>query len=213
MDVNVIALGALQDGFLYLVNHPSFLLRAVLHAAQLRIGIPLDALRWLAERLLTGPKAPRDVTLQAAPPALGVAMSVCIMDTPLRISFELHVEELRAQEPHLLLTLRVRELAIQAPPGSPAAQMISAMDLSKPGNLMAFMPRRPSFLVEARDDRFVLDLMKLPMLAQHKALQRALFALAEVISVREVRTEGELLLVALRATPLGVPAALARIRA
>lgn len=213
MDVNVIALAALQDGFFYLVNHPGFLLRAALHGAQLRLGIPLDALRWLAQRLLVGPKAPREVSLQPAPPGVGVAMTVSIMDMPLRVSFELHIEGLRPQPPQLLLTLRVRQLAIQAPPDSPAAQMIAAMDLSKPGNLMTFVPYRPPLLVEACDDRFVLDLMKLPTLSQSEPLRRAVLALAEVLLIREVRFDRELLLIALRPNPRGLPAALAHIRA
>lgn len=212
MDVKVIGLSALQDGFSYLLGNPAFLLRAALNAARLRIGIPLDALRWLAGHLLQGPKVPKDVEITGAAPALGLAMTVNLMGTPLRIRCSLRVEDLRAQEPQLLLELRVRDLAIEAPPSSPAAQMFGAMDLTKPGNLMAFMPKRPPALIESRDDRFVFDLMRVPALGKNPLVARALFALAEVVSVREVTVEDDLLVLALRATPMGLPLALARIR-
>jgi hypothetical protein len=212
MDVKVIGLGALQDSFNYLLGNPAFLVRAAVNAARLRVGIPLDALRWLASHLLHGPKVPQDVEITGAPPALGLAMTVNLMGTPLRIKTALHVDDLRAQDPQLLLELRVRDLAVQAPPNSPAAQMFGAMDLSKPGNLMAFMPKRPPALIESRDDRFVFDLMRVPALAKNPLVARALFALAEVISVREIRVEDDMLVLALRATPFGLPLALARIR-
>lgn len=212
MDVKVIGLGALQDGFSYLLNNPAFLLRAAMNATRLRFGIPLDALRWLADHLVSGPKAPQDIEISSASPALGVAMTVSLMGTPLRVRLALHVDDIRAQEPELRVEARVRDLAVQAPPNSPAAQMFGAMDLSKPGNLMAFMPKRPPALVESRDDRFVFDLMRVPALAKNPLIGRALFALAEVLSIREVSVEDDMLIFSLRATPMGLPLAFARIR-
>jgi hypothetical protein len=59
-------------------------------------------------------------------------------------------------------------------------------------------------LVEARDDRIVLDLMKHPKLAQDVRLKRALYALAPLVTIRAIETEPGHLDVALRAFPDGL---------
>ncbi len=51
---------------------------------------------------------------------------------------------------------------------SPVAALLrsGALDLSKPGNLAAYMPKRPAMLVAAKDDRVTLDLMRHPKFAK-----------------------------------------------
>ena len=97
--------------------------------------------------------------------------------------------------------------------GSPAAMMLGSMDLTKPGNLMGFMPQKPPALVEASGDRFVLDLLKVPKLAANKGLKKLLALVADVIVIKDVRTEGDMLVVGFKVNARALPLALARLRA
>lgn len=209
--IKVIGQQALQDGLKYLVNNPLFLVRAAAQAARLRLGIPLPALRWLITHLAKGPKVPRDIELRAQDPALGIGASVNMMGTPLRIDANLHFGEARMDGEQLLLGLHVRDLKIQAPKESPLHQMVAAMDLSRPGNLMMFLPRRPPALVEARDDLFVVDVLQLGKLGQGP-LRKGLLALGELLGLRGAQVEGDLLVLSFRADVRSLPAAIARLR-
>ena len=104
------------------------------------------------------------------------------------------------------------DLDVQAPPNSPAAMMIQSLDLKRPGSLMNMMPQKHAVLVSTTDDRFVLDLFKIPALARNARLRKALAALS-FIRVDGVRARGDLLAIGFHVSPLGIPAALGRARA
>jgi hypothetical protein len=97
---------------------------------------------------------------------------------------------------------------------TPVATLIKsgALDLSKPGNLVKFVPKRPPAIVEADGDRIVIDLMKVPAVADNGLLRRALAVVTPVVSIRAVETDRDYLYVALRASPRGLPRALAALR-
>src|SRR5688500_2042740 len=78
----------------YLRDHPEEILRALKGILGLRMGVPLDALRYLARELAGGKKAPKDVVLDPAPPGLRAQMTVDAMGTPLRVSVVVTVEEI-----------------------------------------------------------------------------------------------------------------------
>jgi hypothetical protein len=97
---------------------------------------------------------------------------------------------------------------------SPVATLIKsgALDLSKPGNLVKFLPKRPPAIVEAEDDRIVLDLMRVPAISNNFALKRALEVVTPMLNVRAIETDRDHLYVALKASPRGLPAAIAALR-
>ena len=88
-----------------------------------------------------------------------------------------------------------------------------ALDLSKPGNLAKFMPKRPPVLVEAHDDIIVLDLMQNPKFASNERVRGILGTLTPVAQVSGLSTEGDFLILQLRASPFGIPRALNAARA
>jgi hypothetical protein len=137
---------------------------------------------------------------------------VDLFGTKLRVSANIGFDAVSAGPEEMRIEIRVGDLKVVAPPGSPAAQMISAMDLKRPGSLMGFMPRRPAVLVEARDDRFVFDLLKVPALAKNKALRKALTVLSDVLSIKEVTTNGDVLVISFGVRPTAVPGALLKLR-
>src|SRR5262245_17597160 len=78
----------------YLKQHPEEILRAVRGALGLRFGVPMDAVRYFAREFGGGPKAPKDVVIEAAPPGIRVGATVDAMGTPLRVLAVIYVEEL-----------------------------------------------------------------------------------------------------------------------
>jgi hypothetical protein len=201
----------------YLKRHPEEILRAIRGAAGLRFGVPMDALRYLAREFRGGAKGPRDVIIDAAPPGLRAAFTVDAMGTEVRVALTVYVEEIHVSTQEIRLGLRIEGLALQVlgDASSPVAGLIKsgALDLSKPGNLVAFMPKRPAVLVDAKDDRLVVDFMKVPQIAQNPAVQRVLTVASPVLDIRALKTKDDHLDVHLKADLSGLPAAIAAARA
>jgi hypothetical protein len=182
------------------------------HAIGLRVAVPLDALRWFVENTPPGRSAPQDVTITADPPAITLGASIDLMDTPVRATASITVDELRIHPDELRLQLHLSNVSLKllADSSTPVAGLIKsgALDLSKPGNLANFMPKKPEVLIEAHDDVIVLDLMKNPKIAANFKLRRVLQRLTPVMNVAALRTDGDFLILGLRATPFGIPRAL-----
>ncbi len=201
----------------YLRDHPEEILRALKGILGLRMGVPLDALRYLARELAGGKKAPKEVVLEPAPPGLRAQMTVDAMGTPLRVSVVVTVEEIHVGTEKIEFVLRVSDLALKVlddAATTPVAALIKsgALDLSKPGNLVGFMPKRPAMLTDAKDDRVTLDLLKMPKLAENAKVRKLLAVLTPVLGVRAIRTRDDHLDVHLRASLGGVTEAIAAAR-
>lgn len=200
----------------YIKEHPEELLRALKGFFGLRFGVPMDALRYLARELGGGKKAPKDVVLESAPPGLRLGATVDAMGTILRVSMVISVEELNVSVDEIRIAARISEMSLKVLSDSetPLAGLIKsgALDLSKPGNLVAFMPKRPAALVEAKDDRLVLDLMKVPSIAANPKVKRALAVMTPVMGVRAIKTKDDHLDLHLKANLSGLGAALAAAR-
>jgi hypothetical protein len=201
----------------YLKDHPEEIARALRGALGLRLGVPIDVLRYLAREFGGGKRAPKDVVIEAAPPGIRLAMTVDAMGTSLRASFVVYVEELDVRPGAIRIVLRIAELKLNVlgDGSSPVAGLIKsgALDLSKPGNLVNFMPKRPAALVDAKDDRLTLDLAKIPAIGANPNVTRALRICTPVLGVRAIKTKDDHLDVHLAATPSGIGAAIAAARA
>jgi hypothetical protein len=194
-----------QTATQYLKTHPEEIVRALRGALGLRVGVPLDALRYFAAELGQGSKAPKDVVIEATPPGLRLAMTVRAMGTTLRVKVTVFVEELALSGEKALVTARIADLSLEVLAGedTPVAGLIKsgALDLSKPGNLVAYMPKRPPMLVDAKDDRVVIDILKVPKLAENPKLRRWLNVVTPVLTVGAVRTKDDHLDIQLSASP------------
>lgn len=196
----------------YVLQHPEELLRAGKNALFWRFGVPLDLLRWLAEQL-PGQKAPKNIQIEAVPPGVRLGATLDLMGTVVRASGILYVEHVRFNAEELRLELRLADVSLKllkdAP--TPVATLIKsgALDLSKPGNLVAYMPKRPAFLVEAKDDRIVVDLMKHPTIARQN---KWVGLVTPFVSVGAIRTDWEHLDVTLRPLQHGISQAISSVR-
>lgn len=201
----------------YLKEHPDEILRAARNAVALRFGLPLDALRWLVGQM-QGKHAPRDVQIDAAPPGVRIAATMELMGTEVRASTVVFIERVVAADPEFLIEIRLAEVSLVLADESaetPIAALLKsgALDLSKPGNLAAYMPKRPAMLVDARDDRIVLDLLKHPKLAHNGRARKLLGLVQPIVRIETVRTDpAEHLDVSLRAFPAGFGSAVQEIR-
>ncbi len=208
---------AIQFALGYLKSHPEEILLALVNALQLKFGVPLDGLRWLSGELPMPRKAPKEIQIESVPPALQLGATVDAMGTPLRASAAIRIERVDMASDTILLTLIVSnvKLALLAESDAPIAMLIKsgALDLSKPGNLLKFLPNRPPFILEAEGERIVVDLLKVPALASNAMLRKALAVITPVLGIRAIETDREHLYVALRASPLGVVQSFEALRA
>jgi hypothetical protein len=200
----------------YVRKNPDEVVRAAVNATGLRFGIPLATLRWFAGQL-TGAKAPKDVEISAAPlGALRFSAVVDAMGTAVRASAAVKIDEVTITEDSVRIGVRLREvkLALVGDSDSPVATLIKsgALDLSKPGNLVKFVPKKPPAIVEAEGDRVVVDLMKVPKLAKDPKVRKLLGLISPVLGIRAIETDRDHLYVKLRATPAGLPEALGKLR-
>jgi len=200
----------------YVRKNPDELVRAAVNAAGLRFGVPLAALRWLSSQAKLPRKAPRDIDIGSAPPALRVTLSVDAMGTPVRASAAVRVDEIDLSSEAMRIGVRLSDvkLALIGDSETPVATLIKsgALDLSKPGNLVKFLPKRPPAVVEADGDRIVIDLLKLPTFESNTRLRQALAVFTPVVNVRAVETDRDHLYIALRASPRGLGKAIAALR-
>jgi hypothetical protein len=200
----------------YVRKNPDELLKAAVNAAGLRFGVPIAGLRWVTSRATLPQKAPRDIDIGSAPPAVRVGLSVDAMGTPVRANAAVRVDEIDLSPESLRIGMRLSDvkLTLLADSDAPVATLIKsgALDLSKPGNLVKFLPKRPPIIVEAEGDRIVLDLMKVPALAGNSRLRWLLAVLTPVMNVKGVETDRDHLYVALKASPGGLPRAIAALR-
>jgi len=206
----------LRDAGSYLKTHPEVILRAIKGAVGLRFGVPIDAIRYLVREFATGKKAPKDVVIEPAPPGIRFAATIDAMGTTLRVALTFFVEELSVSTDEIRIGARISDMSLKVlnDAETPLAGLIKsgALDLSKPGNLVAFMPKRPAALIDAKDDRIVLDLMKVPSIAANRRVKKTLAVVTPVVGISAIKTKDDHLDVHFKADLTGVAAAFAAAR-
>lgn len=195
-----------------MVKNPSTMLSMARHALGMRIAVPLDAVRWFIANTPPSKKAPQDVTISPRPPAVGLGATIDLMGTTVRAGASIRVDRIEVTDTEFRVSLRLSDVTMKVLGESftPVAGLIKsgALDLSKPGNLAKFMPKKPPVLVEAHDDVIVLDLMQNPKFAENDRVRALLGTLTPVVNVQGLTTEGDFLILQLRASPFGIPRAL-----
>ncbi|MFO0638851.1 MAG: hypothetical protein U0183_06545 [Polyangiaceae bacterium] len=199
----------------YLRKNPDEVVKAATNATSLKFGVPLASLRWLAGQI-QGKKAPKEVEIDSTPPALKFSAVIDAMGTPLRAGASIKIDEVQISADSIRVGIRLRDvkLAVLSDVESPVSMLVrsGALDLSKPGNVVKFLPKKPPAIVEAEDDRIVLDLMQVPKIAANKALRKALSVITPVLGVGAIETDDDHLYVKLKATPAGLGEALGALR-
>jgi hypothetical protein len=187
------------------------------HALGMRIAVPLDAVRWFIANTPPSRKAPQDVTIATKPPAIAVGATIDLMGTTVRTGASIRVDRIEIGETTFKVALKISDVTMKVlgESATPVAGLIKsgALDLSKPGNLAKFMPKRPAVLVEAHDDMVVLDLMQNPKFAANDRVRKLLGTVTPVLQVSSMTTDGDFLVLQLKASPFGLPRAFNAARA
>ena len=186
------------------------------HAIGMKIAIPLDAVRWFIANTPPSQKAPQDITITSRPPAVAIGMTVELMGTPLRANTKVTVEAIEVSNERLQVSIALNdtELKVLGESSSAIAGLLRSgmLDLSKPGNLLKFMPKRPDVLVDAHDNVIVLDLFKNPRIRANETVRRTLAILSPVLQVSGLSTDGDYLIVSLHPNAGGVQRAFAAVK-
>ncbi len=189
----------------YLQRNPDEFVNAAVNAAKLRFGIPVAALRWLADQASNAPKAPQDIELATSNESLRVSAAIDAMGTPIRAHASIRIDEIRFSASELRVGVRLSDikLVLLGESDTPLALLIKsgALDLSRPGNLFKYLPKRPAMIVEAEGDRVVLDFMRVPGVAKSGAIKKALDVVSPVLGIKAIETDSSHIYVALEATP------------
>ncbi len=208
---------ALRSAGRFMVSNPATVFSMARHALGMRIAVPLDAVRWFIANTPPSRKAPQDVTVMARPPAISVGATIDLMGTTVRANASIKIEQLEVAPEQLKVKIRLSnvDLKVIGEALTPVAALIrsGALDLSKPGNLLKFAPKKPDVLVDAQDDIMIIDVMRNPKVRQNARVRRVLETLTPVVNVTGITTDGDFLVLQLRATPLGFPRALNAARA
>ena len=212
-------MGTAQDALFaarsYLRDNPEELSRAVRNALGLRVGVPVAALRWIADFATKDGKA-RDVTIDPVPPGVKVGASVDAAGTPLRINATIYIERVQFTDSELTLALRVEgtKLQMDGEASTPVAALIKsgALDLSNLGTLIGFLPKRPPFLAEANGNRIVLDLMRHPKIGKNKLARHVIGYATSWFTLQSVETDRGHVDVSFRALPRGLRGAFRGVR-
>lgn len=200
----------------YVRKNPDELVKAAVNAANGRFGVPLAALRFLADQAPRGKRMPKDIELATAPPALRLSATVDAMGTSLRAGGAIKVDHVEIATDMLRIGVRLQDLKLTVigESDSPVATLVKsgALDLSKPGNLVKHLPKKPAVIVEAEGDRIVVDLMRVPSIAANPTLQKVLAILTPLVGIRGIETDRDHLYVNVRATPKGLKQAIEALR-
>ncbi|MDQ3032006.1 MAG: hypothetical protein M3Y87_06290 [Myxococcota bacterium] len=198
----------------YLRRNPQELTRSLWSLLGLRIGVPLDALRWLLERVARSGKV-KDPVLTEVPPGMRLTATFDLMNTPVRASAVVYIDRMVITPAQIRIETRLEEIwmEVQGDAQGPVAALLrsGALDLSKPGNLAKYMALPPT-VVEARDNRIVVDLMKDPKIAGNRTLQRVLPLITPVVTAYALETDDDHLEVTFRPLPDGLRPAASAIR-
>lgn len=209
-----IASKALSAAGNYLRRNPAEVSRTVLNLLGLRAGLPVDALRWLMEQVAKGGKI-EDPVITEVPPGLRVTANVDLMKTPVRASAVVFIDRVRIDPDQLRFEVRLEEIWMEVigESHSPVAALLrsGALDLSKPGELAKHMDL-PPVIVEARENKLVLDLMREPRIGQHPVVRQALSLVTPLVTMHGIEVDDDHLHLVFRALPQGVGSAASAVR-
>ena len=168
-----------------------------------RLRIPLSRLR----RALT--RAPIAISLEAAGQRLRVHGVAEALRAPITFSTDIEIGGLEAHGRARLLTLRFFDTTAQVPddaPGPLAATLrAGSIDLSRVGDRVGAQLGLPDFIVSARGNAIVLDLMLLPALTRPEkaAIARATAVATSALTISRVQVVDDALELQLALLPVG----------
>jgi hypothetical protein len=193
----------------YIRRNPDELARQVRDAVGLRFGVPLAAFRWLVGQVIDEEQV-EAVEIAARPPGLRMAGTFDLMETRVRGGAVLYIDRVEISATQLRVELRLEDVEL-VPIGARKTQISAllrakALDVSRPGDLVANLPGMPDFIADAVGNRLAIDLMRVPKLARNARVRHAVGMLSTLVTLDRMGTESDRFQVELRALPHGISA-------
>ena len=200
---------ALRAAADYLRQHPEEIGLALRNAIGMRVGVPLAAFRWLAGVALEG-KDVEGVEIKAVPPGLRLEGSFPLEKAWLRGGATLYVDRVALSATEMRVDLRLENVEL-VPLDDTKTQVTAllrakALDLSRPGDLVHYLPDMPPMIVDPVGNRLGIDLMRIPKLAEDDRVRHAVGMLTSLITLDRMETEPDHFDLAFRPIPRGVSA-------
>ncbi len=196
---------ALEASAKYISRNPDEVRRYLRGLLGFRVGVPLDAVRWLLERAERRGKI-KDPVVTDMPPGLRVTATVELMKTPVRLSAVVFVDRMKISADELRLELRLEDIwtDVLGEARGPVAALLKsgALNLSKPGDIAKYL-LLPEIVVESVDNRIVIDLLKDPKMAGNVRLRQALRLLTPMVTASRIGTDEDHLELGFRPLPKG----------
>ena len=149
-------------------------LAVVVQALGGRVSVPLSVVRGRLAAL--GDKVALEV--ETLDPGLGVAGSANALGAPIRFSARVDAEGIRVEGEARTVTIRLSEVALSTDddaPGPLADAIRNGMiDTKNPATLMSNMMPLPPMITRAEGQEIVIDLMKVPQIANDETLRNAI---------------------------------------
>jgi len=193
----------------YLRRNPHEVRQAVRNAFGLRFGVPLAAFRWLAAEMVDEQRV-EAVEIEARPPGLRMAGTFDLMRTRVRGGAVLHIDRVAICASEMRIELRLEEVCL-VPLETKRTQISAllrakALDLSRPGDLIANLPDMPDVIADSWGNRIIVDLMRVPKLARNARVRHAVGMLSSLITLDRMGTDDDHFELELRAFPQGLSA-------
>jgi hypothetical protein len=194
----------------YLRSHPEELSRVVRNAIGMRFGLPLASFRWVASQL-ADPDKVEDVEIGAVAPGLRMAATFDLMKTRVRAGAVLYIDRISLTGDEMRIELRLEDVSmipVDTRKSQIAALLVTrSLDLSRPGDLVQHLPDMPDMIVDAHGNRVVIDLMRVPKLANDPMIRHALGLMTALMTLDGIETEGDHLDLHFKPLPQGFVAA------
>ncbi len=177
--------------------------------SKLQIPIPLDMFRWFATNIpFKGPLVPSDITIEGDDQAVRITSTLTFMGAIFHTKLRIKVTDLIIDNDQCRIALYIDEvdLNVQGDANAPIAMLLKSgsLDLSKPGNILNFLPIKIPGVVSAKNNDITVDLFKIPVIATNDVVRKIMSLLTPVINISAIYVEEDMLVFSLRTTPLGV---------
>jgi hypothetical protein len=194
----------------YLRSHPEEFSRVLRNAIGMRFGVPLASFRWLASQL-ADPEKVEDVEIGAVAPGLRMAASFDLMQTRVRAGAVLYIDRIHLTGDEMRIELRLEDVSmipIDTHKSQISALLVTrSLDLSRPGDLVQHLPDMPDMIVDSHGNRVVIDLMRVPNLAEDPLVRHVLGLMTSLMTLDGIETEGDHLDLHFKPLPAGFVAA------
>ncbi|MEM7134939.1 MAG: hypothetical protein AAF500_00090 [Myxococcota bacterium] len=179
-----------------------------------RVSIPLSLVR----NRLAQISGEVDIEVAPEPPGLRIRGRAHALGAPIEFSAHVAAEGIGVRGEARIVSIRINDVMLSTPSDAPGpladAIRQGSIDTDNPATLVGNMAALPDFIVEAHGNTVVVDLMRVPAVANDETVQTLAAAATSYVGISRIDVDQDSIVLGLRAFPGGVrEAALSTARA